>query len=240
MSTNQVYEKELSFQADRRRAAVQFIKTVSDLWYDKSIELVLFRNQLIDRNVSDILSLHEYAGKFVQKPISIFDSVEIAQAIKMLDFPPAKLDIGKLTYEFHLEDQRYSNATAFVSDKLKVAKKTQEVRPKDVVLFGFGRIGRLLARELMTRTGKGSQLRLRAVMVRAPVDTDNLEKRASLLARDSIHGDFSGTVSVNAQKQCLIINGTSVHFIAADNQGHLEIRIHSSSTCRPVVLKKYY
>jgi glyceraldehyde 3-phosphate dehydrogenase len=32
--------------------------------------------------------------------------------------------------------------------------------PKDVVLYGFGRIGRLLARELMSKTGKGSQLRL--------------------------------------------------------------------------------
>ena len=217
MSTKDVYEKELSFQADRRRAAVQFIKTISDLWYDKSIELVLFRNQLIDRNVSDILNLHEYAGKFVQKPISIFDSVEIAEAIKMLDFPPAKLDIGKLTYEFHLEDHRYHNATAFVSDKLKAAKKTEEVTPKDVVLFGFGRIGRLLARELMTRTGKGSQLRLRAIVVRGPLDNDSLEKRAALLRGDSIHGDFSGTVSVNPQKQCLVINGTSVYVISAEN-----------------------
>lgn len=73
------YEKELAFQTDRRRAAVAFIKAVSDLWYDRSIELVLFRNQLIDRNVSEIINLHEYAGEFVQKPISVFDSVEIAQ-----------------------------------------------------------------------------------------------------------------------------------------------------------------
>ena len=101
MPLNKTYEKELSFQADRRRATVEFIKIVSDLWYDKSIELVLFRNQLMDRTVSEILNLHEYAGAFVQKPISIFDSVEIAQAIKTLDLPPAKLDIGKLTYEFH-------------------------------------------------------------------------------------------------------------------------------------------
>jgi len=158
MNFNEVYEKELAFQADRRRAAVQFIKTVSDLWYDKSIELVLFRNQLIDRNVSDILDLHEYAGEFVQKPISIFDSVEIAEAIQRLDFPPAKLDIGKLTYEYHLEDKKYSNATAFLSGKLRDLKEVEELNPKDVVLFGFGRIGRLLARELMTRTGKGLSL----------------------------------------------------------------------------------
>ena len=107
MSFNETYEKELAFQADRRRATVEFIKIISDLWYDKSIELVIFRNQLIDRNVSEILNLHEYAGEFVQKPISIFDSVEIAQAIKTLDIPPAKLDIGKLTYEYHLEDDKY-------------------------------------------------------------------------------------------------------------------------------------
>ena len=106
MGSNNTYEKELAFQADRRKATVEFIKAVSDLWYDKSIELVLFRNQLIDRNVSQILSLHEYAAQFVQKPISIFDSVEIAQAIKALNVPPAKLDIGKLTYEYHLEDNK--------------------------------------------------------------------------------------------------------------------------------------
>lgn len=216
MSFNKVYEKELAFQADRRRATVEFIKIVSDLWYDKSIELVLFRNQLINRNVSDILNLHEYAGEFVQKPISIFDSVEIAKAIGDLDLPPAKLDIGKLTYEYHLEDSEYGNAMAFVADKLKDAKKNGAVTPKDVVLYGFGRIGRLLARELMTRTGQGNQLRLRAIVTRGNVDRSVLEKRASLLRNDSVHGDFSGTVSVNEEASALIINGTTVHVISAN------------------------
>ena len=100
MEKNINYEKELSFQADRRRAGVKFINIISDLWYDKSIELVFFRNQLIDRNVSDIINLHEYANAFVGKPISVFDSVEIAGAIASLDLPPSKLDIGKLAYEF--------------------------------------------------------------------------------------------------------------------------------------------
>ena len=61
MSIVDVYEKEMSFQTDRRKATVEFIKIASNLWYDNSIELVLFRNQLIDRSVSDILNLHEYA-----------------------------------------------------------------------------------------------------------------------------------------------------------------------------------
>lgn len=217
MSSNKTYEKELAFQADRRKATVEFIKTVSDLWYDKSIELVLFRNQLIDRNVSQILNLHEYAGQFVQKPISIFDSVEIAQAIKSLSIPPAKLDIGKLTYEYHLEDNKHNNAKAFVASKLKDANKNGEIEPKDVILYGFGRIGRLVARELMVRTGKGSQLRLRAIVTRGTIDAQILEKRASLLRNDSVHGDFPGTVSIDEANSALIINGTTVKIISANS-----------------------
>ena len=141
MPVKETYENELAYQADRRRATVEFIKIVSDLWYDNSIELVLFRNQLIDRNVSQILNLHEYAGEFVQKPISIFDSVEIAQAIKTLDFPPSKLDIGKLTYEFHLEDQKHTNAIAFVSSKLKGAEESEEITvtlaPASTICFAY-------------------------------------------------------------------------------------------------------
>ncbi len=222
MSFDDVYEKELSFQTDRRKATVEFIKIISDLWYDKSIELVLFRNQLIDRNVSEILSLHEYAGEFAQKPISIFDSVEIAQAIKTLDLPPAKLDIGKLTYEYHLEDDKYSNALAFVSEKLKNTKEFKGIVPKDVVLYGFGRIGRLLARELMSRTGQGNQLRLRAIVVRGKTDQTVLDKRASLLQHDSVHGEFLGTVRTDMENSGLIINGTTVHIISADSPEEID------------------
>ncbi|GHC54729.1 glyceraldehyde-3-phosphate dehydrogenase [Ulvibacter litoralis] len=222
MSFDDVYEKELSFQTDRRKATVEFINIISDLWYDKSIELVLFRNQLIDRNVSEILNLHEYAGEFVQKPISIFDSVEIAQAIKTLGLPPAKLDIGKLTYEYHLEDNKFSDALAFVSDKLKDAKESTDIVPKDVVLYGFGRIGRLLARELMTRTGKGNQMRLRAIVTRGAITETVLEKRASLLQLDSVHGDFPGTVRIDVENKALIINGTTVHMISANGPEEID------------------
>ena len=226
MSFNETYENELAFQADRRKATVEFIKIVSDLWYDKSIELVLFKNQLIDKNVSQILNLHEYAGEVVEKPISIFDSVEIAQAIQTLDLPPAKLDIGKLTYEFHLEDKKFSNALAFVAEKLKNAKKENSIKPKDVILYGFGRIGRLVARELMTRTGKGTQLRLRAIVTRGTIDQVVLEKRASLLRNDSVHGDFHGTIVADLKNSALIINGTTVHIISADNPEDIDYTIY--------------
>ena len=222
MSTTVLYEKELAFQADRRKACVEFIKIISDLWYDKSIELVLFRNQLIDRSVSDIINLHEYAGEFVQKPINVFDSVEIAQAIQSLDLPPARIDIGKLTYEYHLEDDKYNDATAFVIDKLKNAKEYTEIKPKDVVLYGFGRIGRLLAREMMSKIGKGQQLRLRAIVTRDKSDAVLLEKRASLLRYDSVHGDFEGSVHADTENNALIINGTTVYIITANTPEEID------------------
>ena len=212
---NEIYEKELAFQADRRRATVEFIKIISDLWYDNAIELILFRNQLINRNVSQILNLVEYASKFVQKPISIFDAVEISGAIKELEMPPAKLDIGKLAYEYHL-DENENNVVNFVNDKLKGAEKSNGFKPKNVILYGFGRIGRLLARELMERTGKGKQMRLRAIVTRGEINETVLEKRASLLRYDSVHGDFPGTVSADIEKKALIINGTTVHMISAN------------------------
>jgi glyceraldehyde 3-phosphate dehydrogenase len=222
MSNISLYEKELAFQADRRKAGVEFIKIISDLWYDKSIELVLFRNQLIDKNVSEIINLHEYAGAFVGKPINVFDSVEIANAILDLDLPPSRIDIGKLTYEYHLEDDKYNDSKAFVIDKLKNAKNYQEIKPKDVVLYGFGRIGRLLAREMMSKIGKGQQLRLRAIVTRDKNDAILLEKRASLLRYDSVHGDFNGSVIADPENNALLINGTTVHIITANTPEEID------------------
>jgi glyceraldehyde 3-phosphate dehydrogenase len=216
MNNTTLYQKEVSFQVDRRRSAVELIKIISDLWYDKSIEMVLFKNQLLDKNVNEIINLHQYSGEFVGKPINVFSSVEIANVILSLDLPPSKLDIGKLTYEYLLEEDKYEDARHFVLDKLKEAKFSEEIQPKDVVLYGFGRIGRLLARELMSKTGKGNQLRLRAIVTRDKNDASSLEKRASLLRYDSIHGDFQGSVTADAKNNALIINGTTVHIITAN------------------------
>ncbi|MFM7896019.1 MAG: glyceraldehyde-3-phosphate dehydrogenase, partial [Flavobacterium sp.] len=170
----------------------------------------------------EIINLHEYAGAFVGKPINVFDSVEIASAIVDLDLPPSRIDIGKLTYEYHLEDDKYNDAKAFVIDKLKNAKNFQEIKPKDVVLYGFGRIGRLLAREMMSKIGKGQQLRLRAIVTRDKNDAVLLEKRASLLRYDSVHGDFHGSVIADPENNALLINGTTVHIITANSPEEID------------------
>lgn len=217
VTTTTSYEKELAFQADRRKAGIELIKIVSYLWYENAIELVLFRNPLIDLNVSKVMHLYQYAGDFVNKPMSIFESVDIAQAIKDMNLPPSKIDLGKLTYEYHMNENRLLDTTAFVIDKLKHAKKSSAIQPKDVVLFGFGRIGRILARELMQSTGLGSQLRLRAIVIRGEISKESLIKRASLLEHDSVHGVFPGTVTIDEQKKALIINGTTVYLLSAKN-----------------------
>ena len=214
MDSNINFENELNLHVERRRVTVTFIKLISDLWYDNNIELVLFRNQLLDKNVSEILSLTEYAKEFVQKPISIFDMVEIAKIIGTLNLPPSKLDAGKLDYAFQLSKE--SNLKSFVEKELKDAKKTNGFQPKDVVLYGFGRIGRLLARELMSKTGKGKQMRLRAIVTRGELTETVLEKRAAMLRNDSVHGDFKGSVKVDFERKALLINGIPVCIISAN------------------------
>ena len=214
MSTKNNYENELYIESEIRKTTTEFINIVHDLWYDKSIELVLFRNSLIDKRASEVLNLVSYSKKFVNKPISISDILEISQHISNLDLPPSKLDIGKLVYEYHTKEN--SDKKTFINNQLSDIKNTKTQTPKDVILYGFGRIGRLLTRELMVQIGAGSQLRLRAIVTRGKIDKSVLEKRASLLRIDSVHGDFSGTVSVDLKNKALIINGTTVHIISAN------------------------
>lgn len=217
MSTTENYEEEVSQQALLRRATVEFINIVNDLWYDKSIELVFFRNPLIDKRASEVLNLTNYAKEFVNKPITIQDALSIAKAIQQVDLPASKLDIGKLAYECHLNPKGCFDKIAFIKKQLINITETKNVTPKDVVLYGFGRIGRLLASELMTKMGKGSQLRLRAIVTRDKINQTVLEKRASLLSMNSVHGNFLGTVQVDIGHNALIINGTTVFMISANN-----------------------
>ncbi len=227
MSTNLDYEKEVALQAKTRRTTIKFINIVNDLWYDKSIELVLFRNPLVDKRASEVLNLINYAKEFVNKPITIIDALNIAKAIQKLDLPSSKLDIGKLAYECHLNPKGCADKVAFVKKQLKNVTEFKDITPKDVVLYGFGRIGRLLARELMTKMGKGSQLRLRAVVTRGEITQAVLDKRASLLSVDSVHGDFLGTVETDLENKALIINGTTVFMISANKPEEIDYTIYN-------------
>jgi glyceraldehyde 3-phosphate dehydrogenase len=153
----------------------------------------------------------------LKKPITVKDTVAIANEIYSMDVCPSRIDIGKLAFEWDQEKANFKTVSDFLKNKLGSfigAKHT--VTPKDVVLFGFGRIGRLAARELIAQAGKGEQLRLKAIVTRGNSDTE-IVKRADLLRTDSVHGPFPGTIIEDLENKALIINGHTVHMIDAKN-----------------------
>jgi glyceraldehyde 3-phosphate dehydrogenase len=216
METKDGYEKELNLHIERERAAVKLQSKVGELLYDKGIELVLFRNHLTDTTISEILNLHEYAKQVVNKPIDVFTTAALAETLMTLDIPASKLDIGLLASEWLAGQTEQSGMARFLMEKLGSLQTPQAIEPRDVVLYGFGRIGRLAARELIKQAGKGQQLRLRAIVTRGSSDADII-KRASLLRNDSVHGAFKGSVIEDLANKSLIINGQIVHMIDAAN-----------------------
>jgi glyceraldehyde 3-phosphate dehydrogenase len=216
-TANAAYETQLNDWIVQEKAAIELIGTIGKLWFEKSIELILFRNQLVDRSVSEIMNLHLYAKNIVKKTISVNDTLAIATAINNADVCPSRVDIGKLAFEYQQEKGNFKTVDEFIGNKLKdlIGAKTT-VTPKDVILYGFGRIGRLAARELISQAGKGEQLRLRAIVTRGSSD-DDIIKRADLLRTDSVHGNFPGTVIEDLENKALIINGHTVHMIDAKN-----------------------
>jgi glyceraldehyde 3-phosphate dehydrogenase len=212
------YQNHFNEYLGQEKDAVKLQHCVGQLLYNKGIELVLFRNALTDVSISELLQLHEYANSVVRKPITVKNSAALAETLLEMNVAPSKLDIGRLSAEWQVEGENHESMTSFLSDKLSdfTTSDNQSLKPKDVVLFGFGRIGRLAARELIKQAGKGQQLRLRAIVVRK-MDASQLKKRASLLRNDSVHGPFSGSIEEDFDNMALIINGQTVSFISANN-----------------------
>ncbi len=216
--TKQVYENTLKQWIEDEKAAIELISVLGKLWFDKSVELIIFRNQIVDRSSSELLKLHHYAREVVKHPLSIHDTLGLAKALLRLQLAPSRIDIGRLGVEWLDEKEGYHDQMDYVSKKFKsfVGKDKIQLEPKDVVLYGFGRIGRIAARELISQAGKGEQLRLRAIVTRDKT-LEDIEKRADLLRSDSIHGNFHGTVVTDLDNRCLWVNGHKVHMINAAN-----------------------
>ncbi len=219
MSTQVGFEAHLEAHVERERAAVKLASKTGQLLYEKGVELVFFRNHLVDITIAEILNLQEYARDVIERPVDIQTTSALAEALTEIDLAPSKLDIGRLAYEYiQKKDQYNGDKAAFLQDTLQdfIGQDKFKMIPRDVVLYGFGRIGRLAARELIKQAGKGQQLRLRAIVTRDK-DPDMLEKRASLLRSDSVHGAFNGSIIVDKEHSVLIINGMRVQMICANN-----------------------
>ena len=115
------------------------------------------------------MCIRDSSRKVTSQSIDVFTTSELATQLLDLEVIPSKLDIGKLANEWNKEKENYKGQKEFLLDKLSILEENQEqpVEPRDVVLYGFGRIGRLAARELIKQAGKGQQLRLRAIVTRS-------------------------------------------------------------------------
>ena len=136
-TANAAYETQLNDWIVQEKAAIELIGTIGKLWFEKSIELILFRNQLVDRSVSEMMNLHLYAKNIVKKTISVNDTLAIATAINNADVCPSRVDIGKLAFEYQQEIANFKSVDEFIANKLKdlIGAKTT-ITPKDVILYG--------------------------------------------------------------------------------------------------------
>tara|TARA_B100000809_G_scaffold255864_1_gene295009 strand:- start:31 stop:1470 length:1440 start_codon:yes stop_codon:yes gene_type:complete len=220
------YENQLNDWVNKEKSGVNLLNSVGTLMCDKGIELVLFRNQLLEIGVSELMNFFAYANNVVKRKTDVATAALLANEMLKMDLAPSKLDIGLLTAEYL--ESGVTDANAFLSDKLSAMLSADNTRvsPKDVILYGFGRIGRLAARELVKQAGKGQQLRLRAIVVRRLTDAQII-KRADLLRNDSVHGAFKGVVDVDLANNAIIVNGQQIKFIDGGNPEDIDYTAHS-------------
>jgi glyceraldehyde 3-phosphate dehydrogenase len=224
-------EQELKDWNDELRAAEHMVPIIGTLWRERHVPTYIYGAPLYQRSPIEIIKAHRAARRLTAQRLLTTDTLAYLQAVADLDLSPARVDIGKLVVR-HRESGS-GTLVDFVAAQLEpVAKGAQPLRdaPQDVVLYGFGRVGRLMARILMERLGGGEKFRLKGIVVRKKGD-DDLAKRASLLRRDSVHGPFDGTIEVDEESSSLIVNGSVIRLIdasAPDRVDYEALDIHGA------------
>ena len=197
------------------------IPLIGKLYRSRDVITYIYGRKLVRKSAVDILRSHRFARQFTGETLSIADSFPVLEAMATMNLDSARVDLGALTNLYlssgdqplqEFLDQSLASITTGTGHLLQ--------KPTDIVLYGFGRIGRLLARTLIERTGSGAKLRLRAVVLRP--SGDDLERRASLLRRDSIHGPFDGTIKVDADANQIIANGNPIQVIYANSPSEID------------------
>jgi glyceraldehyde 3-phosphate dehydrogenase len=202
---------------ERVDLAEQMVPVIGRLYREQGVNISIYGRTLVNRTPVGILRAHRFARQILENEISVRDSFPILEAVNNLDLAPGKIDIGKLTIRYQEQGNGQSVADFVATElaSLNTGRSSVLDEPRDVVLYGFGRIGRLLARILIEQTGGGDKLRVRAAVVRKGSD-DDLCKRASLLRRDSVHGRFQGVIKVDEEENAIIANGNMIKIIYSD------------------------
>ncbi|AQZ82638.1 glyceraldehyde-3-phosphate dehydrogenase-like protein [Acinetobacter calcoaceticus] len=204
---------------NREEIAERMIALIGQLYREKNIVVSVYGRSLINRSVIQILKTHRRT-RVVDVELSVVNTFPILEALaKLENIGSAEVDIGKLAVEYK---EKGGDVDAFVAQAVESIKgSATSEQPKDVVLYGFGRIGRILARLIISQSGLGRGLSLKAIVVRKSSDGD-LAKRASLLRRDSIHGTFAGTIAVDEENEAIIANGNFIKVIYASSPSEVD------------------
>ncbi|MGN8025127.1 glyceraldehyde-3-phosphate dehydrogenase [Microbacterium sp. 22242] len=203
----------------REELAERMIPLIGGLNRDRDVVTSLHGHRLLGLSTTEILEVHERVAALGHAELALEDTLAVLEALRELAPSAASLDVGRL-----VEATQHDSSDPIERLRAELAPALGEAspaEPTDVVLYGFGRIGRLLARILIAHTGGGSGLRLRAIVVRKGSDND-LVKRASLLLRDSVHGRFEGTVDVDEENSQLIANGTRIQVIYSNDPATID------------------
>ncbi len=215
---NQQVEQDLqnSWQ-ERQEYAETMLPLIGKLYRNHAIEISVYGRSLINASAIDVIKAHRTVRLHEGQKLRLRESFPIVELLATMQLAPAQIDVGRLAWEFHYgRGKSQTDLVAFLQTELvEIYAKTDDQAPQDVVLYGFGRIGRLLARLLIERQGTNNKLRLRAIVVRGGRDGD-LEKRASLLRRDSVHGAFNGSITVDTERKALLANGSFIQVIYAN------------------------
>ncbi|MFR9676790.1 glyceraldehyde-3-phosphate dehydrogenase [Streptomyces sp. TR06-5] len=202
---------------NREETAESMIPIIGKLHRERDVTVLLHSRSLVNKSVISILKTHRFARQIAGEELSVTETLPFLRALTTLDLGPSQIDIGMLAATYRTDD-RGLTVEEFTQEAVAGATgphKIERSEPRDVVLYGFGRIGRLLARLLIEKAGSGNGLRLRAIVVRKGSGQD-IVKRASLLRRDSIHGQFQGTITVDEATSTIVANGNEIKVIYAD------------------------
>ncbi|WP_349428766.1 glyceraldehyde-3-phosphate dehydrogenase [Microbacterium sp. LWS13-1.2] len=200
----------------REEIAESLIPLIGGLYRDHGVVTSIHGHRLINLSATGVIEMHDRARELGHDELTLAQSGVVLAALREIRPGPASIDIARLAASLR-EAGDGVDAVRHVRAELARVPTASPLRASaDVVLYGFGRIGRLLARILISQAGSGHGLRLRAIVVRRGSDND-LSKRASLLARDSVHGPFAGSVTVDHEADVLIANGTRIQVIYADD-----------------------
>jgi len=209
---------------EREALSEAMIPLIGRLYRENNVSLYMYGKSMVNRSVIELMKAHRFVRQIEQNELSEFETFPQIKALSEMNLGPAHIDIGKLTVSYQ-ESGNGDNITDFlqreIGDDIGNTRKPLP-EPQDVVLYGFGRIGRLLARLLIEKTGGGDMLRLRAIVVRKGKSEDDLAKRASLLRRDSVHGAFDGTIRILEDENILVCNGNPIQVIYANSPAEVD------------------